>query len=67
MDVSDFLRQHGDDISVALACRVSVRTVESWRRRERFPRPPALQRLIRMSGGRLTLDGAYSAIALDDA
>lgn len=44
-----------------------IRTVQSWRRRERLPRPEQAREIVRLAGGRITFDGIYGEPANDDA
>lgn len=40
---------------------VPLRTVQSWRRRERMPRPEQAREIVKLAGGRVTFEGIYGA------
>lgn len=56
----DFIAEIGDPEAARLF-DAELRTVQAWRRRERFPRPEKAQQMVAVSGGRLTMDGIYGA------
>lgn len=43
-----------------------VRTVQSWRRRERLPRPEQAREIVRIANGRINFDGIYGSPANDE-
>lgn len=54
----DFIAETGDDACVELF-GVPLRTIQSWRRRERLPRPEQAREIVRLTSGRVTFDGIY--------
>jgi len=47
------------DAEFARLVSAPVRTVQSWRRRERLPRPEQARKIVRQWAGQITLDGIY--------
>lgn len=62
MTLPEYISEIGDE-EAAKRFAVPVRTIQSWRRRERYPRPLQARRIVEASEGRLTLDGVYQAEA----
>lgn len=62
MTLPDFIAEVGDQKAAELF-RAPVRTVQSWRRRERYPRPSTAQQIIGATGGRVTMQGIYAPLA----
>jgi hypothetical protein len=58
ISLPEFIAELGDD-EISSRMRTPVRTVQSWRRRERRPRPAQAEELIRISEGRLNFDSIY--------
>ena len=59
MNLPEFLRELGDE-RAADAIGVKARTVGSWRRGERMPRPAHARCIILLSDGRLDFSSIYS-------
>ena len=59
MNLRDFLKEIGDNTAAKLI-GVKPRTIASWRRGERFPRPDQVARILRASKGRVDYKGIYS-------
>ena len=57
----EFIAEIGD-VEISQQLKTPLRTVQSWRRRERRPRPAQAQELIRISNGRLDFDSIYAAV-----
>ena len=55
----DFITEIGD-AEAARLFRAPMRTIQSWRRRERTPRPSQATMIIEASGGRVTYEGIYA-------
>ena len=66
MSLPDFITEFGD-AEFAEALGAPVRTVQSWRRRERLPRPEQAREIVRLGAGRIDFDGIYGESANDDA
>jgi hypothetical protein len=62
----EFIAELGDSEAARLF-GVPERTVQSWRRRERFPRPAMASRIIDVAGGRLNMGGIYAVPADDES
>lgn len=58
--LSEFIASMGDE-AFSRQFDVKERTVASWRRGERIPRPIQARRLVEKSGGDLTMAMIYSA------
>lgn len=58
MDLKTFIEKHGDD-ECAKLFGSPVRTVASWRRKERTPRPKKAYEIVRLTGGEVSIDGIY--------
>lgn len=58
--LSKFIEEIGDE-AASKAFGVKLRTVQSWRRGERLPRPRQVARIVAGSGGRVGLAGIYGA------
>lgn len=56
--LSEFIAEIGD-VEFSRRFKTPVRTVQSWRRRERRPRPAQAQELIRLANGRLDFTAIY--------
>lgn len=59
MDLRTYLKAAGDE-TVAARIGVKPRTVASWRRGERMPRPDQARRLVDLSDGALTWSDVYA-------
>lgn len=57
--LKDFLCELGDEAASELL-DVAPRTVASWRRGERLPRPAQAARIVRVSNGRVDYAGIYA-------
>lgn len=64
MTLPEFITELGD-AEFARRTRTPIRTVQSWRRRERMPRPSQAQGIIRIADGRLDFEGIYGDLATD--
>lgn len=62
MTLPDFIAELGDEEAARLL-DAPLRTVQSWRRRERKPRPAQAARIIAAAEGRLDYAGIYGAPA----
>jgi len=62
MDLSSYIEQLGDE-EAAKRFGVKKRTVASWRRRERKPRPKQVPKIIKAAKGELSYEGIYSPTA----
>ena|SRR6185312_13038514 len=66
----ELIAELGDEAAAALF-RTKLRTVQSWRRRERYPRPGKAKELVDLSDGRLSFAGIFGpeaeAIAISEA
>lgn len=58
MDLSTFIEKVGDERASKLF-KVSRRTAQSWRLRERLPRPKQVPKIIKGSGGELSYESIY--------
>lgn len=58
MKLSTFIEEIGDEVAAELF-KVKVRTVASWRRKERIPRPRQAQVIIAASEGKVDMHGIY--------
>jgi hypothetical protein len=58
MNLPDYIKKHGDEKCAAIF-RSKVRTVGSWRRRERYPRPEKAREMVIASEGELTMSGIF--------
>lgn len=58
MRLSEYIKKHGDERCADLF-GVKARTVASWRRGERFPRPSQANRIIRLTDGAVSFDDIY--------
>lgn len=56
----EFIAEIGD-IEFSRRLKTPVRTVQSWRRRERRPRPTQAQEIIRLANGRLDFEAIYGS------
>lgn len=61
MTLSEFIAEVGDRTAAELF-RAPVRTIQSWRRRERYPRPATAQEIIGATDGRVTMQGIYGPL-----
>jgi len=59
MTLPEYLQMRGDDV-IAAILKIPERTVRSWRRRERYPRPRQAAKLVETSGGKLDYSGVYA-------
>lgn len=62
LTLPQFIESVGDEAAARLF-EAELRTVQSWRRRERLPRPEKAQRMVALSDGRLTMESIYVAAA----
>ena len=58
ISLPEFIADVGDEASAELF-GVKLRTIQSWRRRERIPRPDQAQAMVLVAGGRLSLESIY--------
>lgn len=58
MTLPEFIIEQGD-AEFAQLVDARLRTVQSWRRRERMPRPVQARKIIQIAAGRLDLDSIY--------
>lgn len=58
MNLSEYIETRGDD-ACAEAWGEKLRTVQSWRLLERYPRPEKARAIVSETGGKVTLDGIY--------
>ena len=63
MRLSDYITQHGDS-ECSKRFGVKERTVASWRRGERTPRPAQARKIISGSGGDVSMSDIYAAETL---
>lgn len=54
MNLPAYIEAHGDEKAAAIF-GVKERTVASWRRGERWPRPATWREVVEKSGGKVTL------------
>lgn len=54
----EFIAEIGDPAAADLFS-VPVRTIASWRRRERTPRPAQAQQIVERTQGRVTFEGIF--------
>lgn len=59
LSLPDFIAKIGDESAVELF-GAKLRTVQSWRRRERYPRPDQARRIVAASGGEVSYAGIFS-------
>lgn len=65
LSLTEFIDEIGD-AEFAQAMGAAVRTVQSWRRRERLPRPEQAREIVRLGAGRIGFDGIYGQPNADD-
>ena len=58
MTLSEYIAEIGD-AEAARRFGAKVRTVQSWRRRERYPRRTEVAGILAASDGRLSVEGIY--------
>lgn len=58
MNLKTYIETLGDDAAAKLF-GVKSRTVQSWRRGERSPRPEQARKIVKKSGGKLSLEAVY--------
>lgn len=58
MTLSKLISDMGDAAAAALF-GVKLRTVQSWRRRERYPRPEMAWKIVEKAGGRVDYAGIF--------
>lgn len=61
MTLQEFIARKGDAV-IAQQLGAKPRTVASWRRGERLPRPHQARRLVELSEGALSLDAVYAPL-----
>jgi len=59
MTLIEYIRREGD-LSCAVLFGVKLRTIGSWRRRERQPRPTQARRIVEATGGAVTMAEIYA-------
>lgn len=60
MELKKYIQKQGDD-KCAQLFNVKPRTVASWRRGERYPRPDQANLIVEATKGEVTLAGIYSS------
>lgn len=60
MKFKTYIQQHGDE-KCAQIFNVKPRTVASWRRGERYPRPEQARNIVEKTFGEVTLSDIYEA------
>lgn len=58
MSLPEYIEFIGD-AKASVAFGVPARTVQSWRRRERVPRPAKAAEIVSIAGGALTMESIY--------
>jgi len=58
MTLPDYIKKHGDE-KCANLFGAKLRTIGSWRRRERYPRRDKAQEMVVASKGELTMTGIF--------
>ena len=58
MQLPDLIAEIGD-AEFGRLVGAPVRTVQSWRRRERLPRPEQARQIVRLAAGRISFEGIY--------
>jgi DNA-binding transcriptional regulator YdaS (Cro superfamily) len=61
MDLKTYLKQMGDSEAARLF-GVKPRTILSWRRGERRPRPSQAARIVEVTQGEVSYEGIYAAL-----
>lgn len=56
--LAEFISELGD-AEFSRRLKTPIRTVQSWRRRERLPRPAQAQEIIELAAGRLDFESIY--------
>ena len=57
----EYIAEMGDEAFMQMV-GVPLRTVQSWRRRERRPRPEQAREIVKLAGGRVTFEGIYGPV-----
>jgi hypothetical protein len=65
MGFVEFIRLHGDE-ACAVRWGVQTRTVASWRRHERMPRPAQARRIVSETAGMVSMQDIYGVAAACD-
>lgn len=65
MTLPEFISELGD-AEFARLVKAPIRTVQSWRRRERMPRPEQAREIIQLSDGRLDFEAVYGSVDASD-
>lgn len=60
MTLVEFIQKKGDAACAELF-GVKLRTIGSWRRLERMPRPAQARRIVEVTGGAVSMAGIYAA------
>lgn len=58
----EFIESVGDEAAAELF-GAKVRTVQSWRRRERYPRPEQARQIVEATGGAVDFAGIFAGEA----
>jgi hypothetical protein len=66
MTLVEFIQKEGDAAAAALF-GVKLRTIGSWRRLERTPRPTQARRIVEATQGRVSMAGIYGAQEMTEA
>lgn len=56
--LSEFIVEIGD-VAASRLFGVKLRTIQSWRRRERYPRPDQAHEIVRLAGGKVDYAGIF--------
>jgi hypothetical protein len=66
LSLPQYIESVGDAVAADLF-RVKLRTVESWRRRERFPRAEQARLIVRVTDGQVDYRGIFEVPQQDQA
>ena len=66
MTLIEYIRREGDS-ACAVLFGVKLRTIGSWRRRERIPRPSQARQIVEATAGVVTMGEIYSAVESEAA
>ena len=59
ISLPEFIESVGDECAAQLF-RAKLRTVQSWRRRERYPRADQARRIVEVTEGRVDFSGIFA-------